>query len=713
MSFDFDQQPKVLRENTQPKSWLFPLMVLGIIALTFITYIHAFDAELFLNWNDNSFITQNETIQSLKPTNLVDIFTTNPTHGYIPVTLLTHAFQYAVFGDNALGYHLTNVILHALNSILVFMLLYQLSENQIGALIGAGLFVVHPLQVESVMWASQLQNILALFFFLLSFLSYIKSARAEPAIWLPLAWIFLILSLLSKSVALLAPILFVLYDYLWTSHNPRQIASRTAPLFLMSVIIGILAILAQGDYSLPGENLTDNVLLMFRIMWEYLVSLVMPITLNNRYIYPLEDVQNVGISTWLGVAIVALTLLIAFLKPLGKKFSWFGITALWVFMIPVSNIIPLVITRADRYLYFPSIFLLGMIALALVKISEALLKEKGWLVAGSIALVLILLLSGMSFSYSANWKNSESLWTNHLEDYPNSITGRMNLGAYYIHQGERAKAQAQYIELIERHPDNIQGYLRLGNLALIEGNYQIALTAFSQAQQLGNNSEVTESLGITYFQIGRQAFENGDNLDALANYANALELIPNEPRLHNNIGYTLFSIGEFESAIAAYAKALELQPDYVLAWLNLAEASLAIENYQQASVAYNQAEQISEELSPESASKFCLTLAELRQEPERALSLCLSAVERRPNDGLFLGRTAHVLMLFEQYAEAVTVAQKAIEISPELSLNHRVLGDAYAALGNLTEAAVAYQNALAIDPNNASARAGLEAITQP
>lgn len=736
-SFDFDEQPRAMRSEQQRSETLFPMLPawgvgIGLFLLTVIIYINVFGADFQRTWEDNVFITDNETIQSLSPSNLADIFTSVHNNGYIPVTLLTHTTQYLVFGENAAPYHVMNLLIHAVNVVLVFILLARLSDNQMIGILGGALFAVHPIQVESVAWISQLQNLLALFFLLASFLAYINAEDDENRWLLPLAWGLFALSVLSKSVAIFAPLLFLTYDLLWRRYALQRQAIRVTPLFIIGFIGAILAYTSYDIPNAPADGPLENAQLMGWVFWDYFISFFAPFSLNNLYFYDLNDLETGNIRIWLGFGVVILTIIFAALRPLRRNFSLFAMVWVWVLMLPIINIVPLLFLRADRFLYFPSVLIAGVLAALAVKIAEIIPDARlRWAPIGVFGLI-ILIFAGLTFSHSRNWKDGETLWTHHLDTYPDSQLGTQNLinhyllegdietafellnnlGQEFVQEGDFNNAIEIYLAMLERDPNNVQILGILGNLAFQQGNYEGAEGIYLQAQTNANDPTLFASeLGFTYFQMGLRAYNQQNYEGALENYAQALNYIPEFPQLHNNIGYTIFTIGEYDRAVPAFQTAIRLDPSYLRAWLNLAEVGLTLEDYALAVNAYNQAEQLAGQLAPDAAAQFCLALAELRQEPERALLLCQSAIEREPENGLYYGQTAYILMLFGLPNEALIAAQRAVEIDPTLSLNQRILGDALAATGQPEAAAQAYQRALEINPQNLDAQLGLQAVT--
>jgi tetratricopeptide (TPR) repeat protein len=182
------------------------------------------------------------------------------------------------------------------------------------------------------------------------------------------------------------------------------------------------------------------------------------------------------------------------------------------------------------------------------------------------------------------------------------------------------------------------------------------------------------------------------------------------PTVLNNIGYTFMTIERYPEAIQVLQAAVQLRPNYLRAWQNLAGSAMAVGEFAIARDAYFSAIALEGEMTPLDNSNLCLAMAETQSDSAQTLGYCQRAVDADPENAMFVGRTAHALLLMNQPQAAAVIAQQAVQMQPPLSLNFRVLGDAYRILGFPAEAELAYREALRIDPDNAAARDGLAAL---
>lgn len=730
--------------------FLFPL---GLFLLGILVYASSFGHDLLLSWNDNQYITENPTIQTISLDNLADIWTNSPRGEYIPLTYLSYMVNYAIAGDSGGLYHAFNAVFHAINGVLVFLIINKLQDNKAVALIAAILFVVHPLQVETVSWIAARKILLSTTLLLVAFWIHI---RATHPFLLILGWVFFAGSILAYPIGLLAPIFFLMIDWYWKDATPKNLIWNI-PYVLISIIGGIIFVVVR-DEGLFADLQTHNPLEIIQlVLWaigDYTVHILAPFDLQHIYTY---DLDSSGISKFLLMALggaVSLSLVpLALFQPLGRHITLFG--TLWVVIFWLPLLFPLGFAGADRFFYLPSVMLFGLLAIALSRLGHLLFQQNQNMSYLSIAVlgIVILLFSGLSISRSQAWKNSEALWTDYLEEVPMSLTALQNLGVYYLAEDDYSQAADTFDQLIAAYPNYPTGYYLRGVIADQEQNYGQAVQFYIQALALAPNdpniltrleqalvllgesefnagnyrntlqiyqqalevfpnyAALRRSYGAALLNIGVLLFEQGNYENALRFYLEAINFIPNEPVLHNNIGFTYYTIGQYERALVAYQRALELDRFYARAWINLGNAALSIAEFELARNAYQQAIQLNANLDAQSASNFCLSSAEMNDNIEVALAFCNQAIEAEPNNSLFLGRTAHVLLLYGRFEEALEMALRAVEVDPNLSLNQRTLGDAHRALGNVEAARAAYQAALAIDPTNQAAQQGLAALS--
>lgn len=645
------------RQN--PASIVMPCMLVG---LAVACYANTLPAAFLDSWDDGTYVTDNPLIRDLRPAGLWRMWSQFYFWQYIPMTLTSYALDYQLWGLRPGGYHLTNVLLHACNGVLVYWLGCRLQASWRVAGLAATLFVVHPVQVETVAWIAERKNLLSLFFFLWALLAYIRSRSVETARVAPwLAWGCYGLAVLSKPIVVAGPLLFMAYDVLWSGDPVARSMRRHLPFLILGLLGGVLTVLGgQGSDSMKGYwggSPWRTAQIMLRICWEYLVVLVLPLRLNNLYLYTVEMLRG-DVRVWLGGGVLALTGLCAWRQPFGKPLSAFAMLWVWVFFLPVANLVPFSVLRADRYLYFPAIMLCLLFGTLVQRLwHRQALPSARRAVAGGLVVGLVLL-GWLTIWRNEVWRTSETLWRDHLQEYPQSAKGLLNLGVYHYHRQEYAPAEPLLRRLVAVAPQHVEGY--------------------------------------RYLASSLAALDRRDA--ALMVYEQALQVRPQEKKLYNDLGYTYFTLGRYHDAVSSYKAALALDPHYSLAQLNLGQATLRLRDYAQARDVFT----AMLHQTPDHAGAvggLCQTLYAL-DELEAAQASCHRAVRLQPDNGQYLVALARILLRLRQPEAALGTAQQAVRAMPQASLSHRLLGDVYAALGEIMPAISAYQAALQLDPTD-------------
>lgn len=663
--------------------WLIPV---GLALLAILLYWNTQSFELMHSWDDNRYLKENYLLRDFSVQGIVNIFTQVYFAAYIPITIFSYWIEFNIWQLDPAGYHIVNTVLHGLNTALVYLFLLRLLGKRYVALFAAVLFAVHPLQVESVAWVAERKNLLSMFFTLLAFLAHMRSGEENAPRWaLPLTWVLYFLAVFAKPVVVGVPILFGMIDYFWAKKSLKESIVRNLIPLVTAIAAALLIVVAHegggGIKTYRGGSFFSAQLLMMMVYWEYLVSFIAPFNLDNFYIYPNSVFDERPITMFLGLALVlavsayiVVTLVRVFVqkKPLSQPFFLFA--AVWVILLllPTANIVPIAIERADRYMYYPSIVVFAAVGLGLEYIwrrwNTPIVQ---YAIIGATAIV-IGIFSTVTLNRMNVWRNEGALWSDHLIDYPTSQTGWLNLGVYYFNTGNYAEAKPTFESLLRLNPGHFKGNRFMGHIAINENRFPNA---------------------ITY-------------------YERALQAEPNDSITHNYLGLAYYRTDNFEKAVEHYRRAINLSPDaYNPSYTNLGNAALRIGNYELAQQALVQAVNRTPD-SAQAHSDLCATLVQL-DKIDDAVVYCQRAVELKPDDGLYLGRYAHVLIITEQYAEALPIAQRAVEIAPNLSLSHRVLGEALAGTGDREGAIAAFQRTLEIDSDNTRARDGLNALLNP
>lgn len=704
----------------QKSSPLVRLLPVGVIVgLTLLVYAQTGAFRLQYSWDDNRYILENPFFQGF-PNTLGAMFSQPYFGAFLPITMLVYTLQYQIFGlEWQGGYFLVNMLLHTLNAVLVYRFLTRFTGHQGVGLLAAMLFAVHPVNVESVAWVSQLKTTLSMTFFLLAWLTHIEAnERRSGGAYLVLSWVWFACAIFSKQTAVGGVVLFALYD-LWTgySRSLTKVVLRNLPYAVIG-LLGTYTILTAhaevGGIKAPwGSTVVENVALQLRVTADYVGSIILPFNLNNMYIYTRAEVMGNVLLLALGALIYVGLVVFAIVQPMGRPFCAFAVVWVVITILPTSNIIPIAIQRADRYLYYPSVMIFMVLAMAALMIWERFRAPTQRYILISAATGYAVMLCVLAVLRVGVWADTQTLWRDHLTDYPDSQTGLLNLGVGYFNDGDLQGALQVLTRLVTINPNHYRGNRLLGLTYLRMQQYTNAIVHLEQARRIAPSGVIDfgPQLGAAYFEEGLRLFNQRDYVNALARYNQAAELIPPDrvPVVLNNVGFTLQQMGRLDDAAQAFSAALELRPDYPLALVNLAETLLLQEKYAESRDHYEQALAQGVRLDARGYSNLCLAKAEVRDDLSATLQHCQTALTAEPNNAMFMARTAHVLLLYNQNEAARQVAERSLREQPT-SLGYRTLGDALARLGDVEGAVEAYQQALRIDPANPRARAGLAAL---
>jgi len=433
------------------------LVVLGLV--TFWQSV-AFD---FVNWDDVSYVQQNELIRSWSPSNLWGVATETVTRNYAPLTILSFLIDHTVWGNRPSGYHATNVLLHLVNGVLVFLLLKRLTGNLFVAWLTAALFLVHPVQIESVVWISSRKGLLCSAFMLWAAIVRLRpevTARQD-------AWYIglLIAALLSKALAIVFPPIVLLYDVLIRRE-------KTAPAIARQVIPGLLTLLllfytASVQNTVSGGvrghmdfSLLHIMAIDVTILWQYIAMLFCPTDLCVMY-----DPQTSGIGmkvllgsvAWAGVGY-------ALWRVRKSQPLWIlGSLSFLLLLFPVLNFFRITTLMNDRYLYLPCIVIFAMVAGAVQRIvtfaeseSNRLVRIIGSSLRGMVVVASLAACLTLTAKHLPVWQNSQTLWTHAIQQYPKMIVLRIQMALTIHGRGQEREAIRQLqLALRECQPDDL------------------------------------------------------------------------------------------------------------------------------------------------------------------------------------------------------------------------------------------------------------------
>ncbi|MBM4175737.1 MAG: tetratricopeptide repeat protein [Ignavibacteria bacterium] len=537
---------------TLKKNWYW---LAAIIILTFIAYLPALQNG-FTNWDDGQYVVQNSKITNLSFENIENIFSTYSMGNYHPLTILSFAVDYSIGQLDPFVYHLSNILLHLLNTLLVFIFVFYLFENLQLAIVTSIIFGVHPLHVESVAWISERKDVLCTLFYLIAAVYYVKFIKQEKKKYFIYSLLLFVLSLLSKAQAVSFAITIAAIDFaVGRKLTDKKVIIEKIPFVALALIFGVIAIFAQqSSESIRDANiypLYERLAIASYGFIQYLIKLILPINLSAFYPYP-----DGGIPTffWFYFLIaVCLTIIIVYSLKFTPKFFF----AYSFFLINISLVLQIIpvgdAMMADRYVYIPSIGFFLLIGFGYQYLVSNKPKAKNIII--SILVIYIGALAVQNYNRTKIWKDSVTLWSDVLDQFPHVPVALNNRGNVYSKELKQLdKALEDYNTSIKYHPEYSKAY---SNRAIVYGmrkQFDLAIADLNTALQLSPNSlEALQNRAIAFATVGE--FEK-----AFSDFNRCVELDVNNPTAYVNRGIAFMNISQLNSAIKDFSSALNLVP---------------------------------------------------------------------------------------------------------------------------------------------------------
>lgn len=576
------QTLKKLRENALP--------LLLLLLLTAATYWEVATHSILANWDDHIYITHNPAIRGFSLENFKAAFTGYYVGNYAPVQIISYMLDDALWGDKPPGWFLANISYHFISAVFLYFLLLRFGFWKWGAFFGAAVFLTHPLQVETVAWLSQRKNLLAMLSCLLAFhgyLSYLENDGKQERRWYYLLSLSaFVLALLSKSVAVIFPVMLVMYDVLVPSLRRNFLAQRDKiPFIAAAAIVAAIAMISQegaqggGRIDYPPNALVTLPLTMLPVLVRYLNLLFCPLPSLQSVMYfpPLRSELDPIVIMSLGIVATLLAAAVYLYRKNRPCLFWYGLFFLG--LLPVSQIVPLVTMMNDRYMYFPMLGAAGLIASLATSLHERtqlLLWGKALLV---MACGIVIILSAASYQRGKVWKNSITLFSDAVAKYPEQMTTWARLAEGYVAAGDLAIAQHYYEKAALF--DDLDGDARhnLAKIYLMGGEYDKAYQQIWSLLQGGDSSSVIMLL------LGEYNYRIGSYSEAEQQIMSYLDEYPTDSNGLYLLGRVYFSTGNNGAAREFYNRAItegSVSPDLFYSFACLE----AIEGYPEPAFAY-------------------------------------------------------------------------------------------------------------------------------
>ena len=599
------------------------LVCVALIALTWFVFGQTLGHD-FVSYDDHVYIQDNPIVRNgLSAEGLIWAFTHSHASNWHPLTTLSHMIDCQLFGLNPRGHHFTNVLLHAIAVLLLFLVLRQMTGAFWQSAFVAALFAIHPLHVESVAWVAERKDVLSGVFFMLTLGAYERYVRCHTFGRYLFVMLVFALGLMSKPMLVTVPLVLLLLDY-WPLRrfaNKSSVASRLVfekvPLLALSAASCAATILAQKTAvssleELPFSFRISNAVITYV---AYVWQMLRPTKLAVFYPHPYDRLPLWEILLAAGLLVIITVIVFA----LRRKQPYFVTGWFWylIMLVPVIGVIQVgVQARADRYTYLPHIGLYVALTWASTDFTASWRRHRE--ILGFAASALIALLSWCAWRQTGYWKNSETLWTHTLAVTSDNSVAHNNLGLLRMQEGRADDAIALYHEALKirseraetrNNPANALIYNNLGNAMLRKGLPDDAIPYYNRALA------IRPDYADGHYNLGCALLKKGEVNDAIAHWQKALAIKPNDGDVHTSLGNAFLRKGLVREAITHYEQALEVAPQDALArnnlaWILATSSDASVRDGTKAVELAQQAVQLSSDGDP----NFLRTLAAARAE---------------------------------------------------------------------------------------------------
>jgi len=563
------------------------LAVWGIpLALSLITLV-VFSPGLwnnFVEWDDQINLYENPAYRGLGAAQFKYFFTTMLLGHYIPLTWMTFGLDYVLWGMNPMGYHLTSLLIHAAGAAAFYLMALRILQKattlggaplRIGAAIATLVFMLHPLRVESVAWATERRDVLSGLFCFLTLLAYLKMSDASGVRrrWLLAGATGLyLLALASKGSVMVLPGMLILLDIYPLRAFGRRTLYEKIPFAILGVAGAAVTYYAQSSnhFITPLERypLTARIVVMFHSVWFYAEKTILPLRLAPLYELP----ARVNPLAWRflppALAVIGIT---AALVALRRRWPA-GITAWACYVVALGPVIGLIHSghqlAHDRYSYLPTVslaLLLGGVAGLLARAAAAGTFRPGIVRALSVTgVVAVFGLGVLSFQQVQVWRDTDTLWRYAIDAQPDCSICYGNLGADLANRGLTGEARKYFERTLLIRPDQVKAYHHLGYLHAIKGEYKEAAQAYEKyLRRFPSDADALANMGATLMALGRP----GEALEVLRR---AGRIAPNSPFVQSNLGFAVGETGHPVESLAYFRRAIAIKWDMAHPWSGLA-----------------------------------------------------------------------------------------------------------------------------------------------
>jgi tetratricopeptide (TPR) repeat protein len=635
---------------------------LGLIALTMVVYIPAMKAGFI--WDDDLLLTDNQMIRS--PSGLHDFWLTTKPMDYFPLTSSMLWLEWRLWGLDATGYHVVNVILHALSALIIWRILRRL--NVPGAYLAAAVFAAHPVTVASAAWIAERKNTLSMLFCAVSVLAFMELEESGRRSFYVLALVTFLLALLAKTSVVMMPLVLLVLAWWRRASISRVDIRRVIPFVMMSFALGLVTVYYQyhsaiGDQVVRPGGFLSRLAGSGWCIWFYLYKALLPLRLS--VIYPLWNVDARQPLAWLP--------LLGMMSVVGLawryRYSWgrpllVMMTYFVLMLLPVLGFFNMSFYRlslvADHLQYVAVIGPIALVVGALAVLGRRSVVGKRIGMTG--ACFALALLSILTWQRAGVYGSQYTLWQDTVRKNPEAWIAYIHLGIALGADDRLEEAVQHFGQALKLKPDHVGARINLGDALGRLGRTDEAISVLQEALRLdpGHPKAHVNLAMLLEFNDRRE--------EAIEHYERALEVAPDFAEAHANFGNALSASARLDEAVYHYRRALELRPELSIVYFNLGSVLSLQGKLEEAATSYHQG---------------------LSIEPDYAQAWCDLGIVRTMQG---------------EIDEAIGHFRRALAIAPQHASAHYNLGVSLQKQGKPDEAIEHYRQALQSTPNSVEVR---------
>ncbi len=685
-----------------------------LLAATCAAYLPAVRGQFIMD--DDSLLWESKIVKASN--GLARFWFSADADDYWPMTNSSFWLEWRLWGDNPAGYHVTNLILHIAATLLIWAILQRLAIP--GAFLASLIFALHPVNVESIAWISQRKNALAMVFFLLSILWYLRSEEGREArsarrnktavvwMWYELSLAAFLLAMLSKGSVAVLPVLLLLLIWWRQQRIGLGDVARTAPFFLVAILLTIVNLWFQThgiDAVIREASFAQRLAGAGAAVWFYLAKAFLPIEL--LFVYPAWQIDTSQFRWWLPLlAALVATVVLWRQRASSNAVVVRAVLIAWLFfgvsLMPVLGFTDVGFMKyslvADHYQHIGIIAVAALVAAAWRTWHDRAQDSQRWM-ASAAAVVLVFTLMLLTLRQNQYYGEPVALYEATLEKNPTCWMAHNNLGLALVKAKRVPDAIDHYREAVRLKPDFPEALSNWGAALNRMKQPQEAIKRLQEALRMKPDFPLAHNnLGTAYELAGRFP-------DAIKEFERAIQMDPTFSIAYYNLGYALSGLNRTSDAIASYQEALRLKPNLPEAEYNLALALEAQGRLPEAIDHFQRAIRLKPD-APEMHNSFASTLSNAGR-LQGAIAQLQIALAQNPDFAEAHNNLGIALTRADRTPEGIEQFQKALQLKPDFAKAHLNLGVALSKIGQLQDGIKQFEETLRLNPDSVSAYTNL------